>query len=155
MSGVAWAGAVEPANVHRGEEALQAEQRRADHALNACGCLARRAVLVVPGAADAWSVLERASAEGAMVTAVCSSEQAPAAWRAGAAAVMDPARRDPTWYRNAWSMIYDPEGRLGYRRAARALDDRGVYVTSRASLADHGRALLARLTGGPRLLVAR
>ena len=90
-----------------------------------------------------------------MVTALCAPERAQDAWEAGADAVMDPERQDPTWYRGAWTVIYDPAGRIGYTRAARSLDPDGVYVTSAAPWADRGRALVARVTGGPKLLRLR
>ena len=90
-----------------------------------------------------------------MVTALCSPDRAQDAWEAGADAVMDPERQDPTWYRGAWTVIYDPAGRIGYARAARALDPDGVYVTTAAPWADRGRALVAHLSGGPKLLRLR
>jgi len=90
-----------------------------------------------------------------MVTALCPPERAQDAWEAGADVVMDPERQDPTWYRGAWTVIYDPAGRIGFARAARSLDRDGVYVTASAPLADRTRALVARLSGGPRLLRLR
>jgi hypothetical protein len=68
---------------------------------------------------------------------------------------MDPERQDPTWYRGAWTVIYDPAGRLGFARAARALDADGVYVTSAAPWSERGRALVSRISGGPKLLRLR
>jgi hypothetical protein len=124
--------------------------------LRLCGPLFRRAVLVVPRDPSlGWSVLRQAKAVGAMVTALCSPDRAQDAWEAGADAVMDPERQDPTWYRGAWTVIYDPAGRIGYARAARSLDPDGVYVTSTAPWADRGRALVARISGGPKLLRLR
>jgi len=121
-----------------------------------CGPLSRRAVLIVPkDPSGDWSVLKQAKEAGAMVTALCAHDRARDAWAAGADAVMDPERQDPTWYRGAWTVIYDPAGRIGYTRAARSLDPDGVYVTSTAPLADRTRALVARLSGGPRLLQLR
>ena len=121
--------------------------------LRLCGPLFRRAVLVVPkDASSGWSVLRQAKEAGAMVTAVCEPDRAQDAWDAGADAVMNPERQDPTWYRGAWSVIYDPAGRLGFARASRSLDADGVYVTAAAPWADRGRALLARVSGGPKLL---
>ena len=121
--------------------------------LRLCGPLFRRAVLVVPqDPSGGWSVLRRAKEAGAMVTALCARDWAQDAWEAGADAVMDPERQDPTWYRGAWTVIYDPAGRIGFARAARSLDQDGVYVTTAAPWADRGRALVARISGGPRLL---
>jgi hypothetical protein len=87
-----------------------------------------------------------------MVTALCAPERARDAREAGAETVMDPARQDPTWYRGAWSVIFDPAGRIGFGRASRALGPGGVYVTSTVRLPDRARAVLGRLSGGPRLL---
>jgi NADPH:quinone reductase-like Zn-dependent oxidoreductase len=120
--------------------------------LRVCGSLLRKGVLVVPrGRSGGWSVLRRAKAAGAMVTALCPRERARDAKLAGADVVMDPERQDPTWYRGAWTLIYDPAGRIGFARASSALARPGVYVTCSASLAERARALLARLGGGPRL----
>jgi hypothetical protein len=124
--------------------------------LRLCGPLYRRAVLVVPqDASGGWSVLRHAKDAGAMVTALCAPDRAQDAWEAGADAVMDPERQDPTWYRGAWTVIYDPAGRIGYARASRSLDPTGVYVTCAAPWADRGRALVARVSGGPKLLRLR
>ncbi len=124
--------------------------------LHRCGPLFQKAVLVVPsGPSRGWSVLRRAKAAGAMVTALCAPERAQDAREAGADAVMDPERQDPTCYRGAWAVIYDPAGRIGFARAAPSLDQGGVYVTFSARWADWARALVARLSGGPRLLRLR
>jgi hypothetical protein len=66
---------------------------------------------------------------------------------------MNPERQDPTWYRGAWSVIYDPAGRIGYARAAHSLDHDGVYVTASAPWSDRGRALVARVSGGTKRLL--
>jgi hypothetical protein len=124
--------------------------------LSACGSLFRKAVLVVPqDGPGAWSMLREARAAGAMVTALCAPERAHEAWTAGADAVLDPKRQDPTWYRGAFSLIYDPAGRIGFSRAARSLVEGGVYATGAAPLLDRSRALLTRLGGGPRILRLR
>ncbi len=124
--------------------------------LRLCGPLYRRAVLVVSrDAAIGSSVLRRAKEAGAIVTALCAPGRAQDAWDAGADAVMDPERQDPTWYRGAWTVIYDPAGRIGFARAARSLDADGVYVTAAAPWADRTRALVARIGGGPKLLRLR
>jgi hypothetical protein len=129
------------------------EEGRESAVLRLCGSLFRKAVLVVPpGPSSGWSILRQAKAAGAMVTALCPPGRARDALEAGADAVLDPERQDPTWYRGAWTVIYDPAGRIGFARAARSLDRGGVYVTSSAPLADRTRALVARLSGGPRLL---
>jgi hypothetical protein len=129
------------------------EAARETAVLRLCGPLFRRAVLVVaPGRSSGWSVLRQAKAAGAMVTALCPPDLAQDAWQAGADAVMDPERQDPTWYRGAWTVIYDPAGRIGYARAARSLDSGGFYVTATALWPDRGRALVARVSGGPKLL---
>jgi NADPH:quinone reductase-like Zn-dependent oxidoreductase len=132
------------------------EEGRETAFLRLCGPLYRRAVLVVSrDGTIASSVLRRAKEAGAMVTALCAPERAQDAWDAGADAVMDPERQDPTWYRGAWSVIYDPAGRIGYARASRCLDRDGVYVTSAPAWTDRGRALVARVSGGPKLLRLR
>jgi hypothetical protein len=121
-------------------------------ALDHCGSSGSTSVLVVvdsyPGGSD---VLRLARQRGARVTAFCSADRAPDALAAGAEFVMEATRTDPTWYRGAWSVIVDPAGRFGFRRAQAALGPRGVYLTAPASAGERARALLSRLRGGPRL----
>lgn len=125
-------------------------------ALGQCRPLFRRSVLVVvPGEGGGFEALRFAKAEGASVTALCPAERAAEARAAGADFVLDAARTDPTWYRGAWSVIIDPAGQIGFRRAMTSLAPDGVYVTPSARPADRARALLARLGGGPRLLRSR
>jgi NADPH:quinone reductase-like Zn-dependent oxidoreductase len=125
-------------------------------ALGRCRPLFRRSVLVVaPAERGGLEAVRVASEQGARVTALCSAEQAVAARAAGAEVTLDPARTDPTWYRGAWSVIVDPAGEIGYRRAARSLGPGGSYVTSSPRPGDRARAVLAGLSGGPRLLRLR
>jgi len=125
------------------------ERARQAAVLRACGSLFRRAVLVVPAdGSSEWLVLREAREAGAMVTALCAPERAPKAWDAGADAVLDPERQDPTWYRGAWTVIYDPAGRIGFARAARSIVSGGVYATGAASLADRARASSASSPAG-------
>lgn len=125
-------------------------------ALRRCRPLFRKSVLVVaPAEHGGWEAIRAATGEGARVTALCPAEHAAPARAAGAEVVLDPARTDPTWYRGAWSVIVDPAGWIGFRRARAALAPGGVYVTSSARRSDRARALLARIGGGPRLLRAR
>ena len=125
-------------------------------ALGECRPLFRRSVLVVdPAEGGGFEAVRFARAEGACVTALCPAGQAAEARTAGADVVLDPARTDPTWYRGAWSVIVDPAGEIGFRRAMPSLGPGGVYLTSSARPADRARALLARLSGGPRLLRRR
>jgi hypothetical protein len=123
-------------------------------ALGRCRPLFRRSVLVfvAPTERDGWEAVRVASGQGARVTALCPVERATEARAAGAEVVMDPVRTDPTWYRGAWCVIVDPAGGIGFRRAMPALAPDGVYLTGSARASDRARALLARLSGGPRLL---
>jgi NADPH:quinone reductase-like Zn-dependent oxidoreductase len=122
-------------------------------ALGRCRPLFRRSVLVVaPAERGGLEAVRVASEQGARVTALCSAEQAVAARAAGAEVTLDPARTDPTWYRGAWSVIVDTKGEIGFRRAMASLAPDGVYVTPSVRPADRARALVARLSGGPRLL---
>lgn len=122
-------------------------------ALGRCRPLFQRSVLVVdPAEGGGWEALRLAREQGACVTALCRADQATEAKAAGADVVLDPARTDPTWYRGAWSVIVDPAGEIGYRRAAHSLGPGGSYVTSSPRPSDRARALVARLSGGPRLL---
>ena len=122
-------------------------------ALGRCRPLFRRSVLVVaPAERGGLEAVRVASEQGARVTALCSAEQALAAKAAGAEVILDPARTDPTWYRGAWSVIVDTKGEIGFRRAMASLAPDGVYVTPSVRPADRARALVARLSGGPRLL---
>lgn len=121
-------------------------------ALGRCRPLFRRSVLVVGGDGVGWEALRLAKAEGAWVTALCPAGHATQARAAGADVVLDPVRTDPTWYRGAWSVIVDPAGGIGFRRAIPSLSADGAYVTGSARPADRVRALLGRVSGGPRLL---
>lgn len=122
-------------------------------ALERCRPLFRRSVLVVaPAMRGGWEAVRIARDQGARVTAVCLAEQAGEARAAGAEVILDPARTDPTWYRGAWEVIVDTTGGIGFRRAMASLAPGGVYVTPSARPSDRARALLARLSGGPRLL---
>lgn len=122
-------------------------------ALRRCGPLQRKGVLVVdPDGHGGWTMLRAAKAAGALVTVLCPGEMAELARSAGADVVMDAARQDPAWYGGAWTLIYDPAGRLGYGRVAHSLERRGTYLTAAACWADRARAVVARLGGGPRLV---
>ena len=122
-------------------------------ALGRCRPLFRRSVLVVaPAERGGWEAVRIANDEGARVTALCPAEQATEARAAGAEVILDPARTDPTWYRGAWSVIVDTTGDIGFRRAMASLAPDGVYVTPSPRPSDRALALLARLSGGPRLL---
>jgi NADPH:quinone reductase-like Zn-dependent oxidoreductase len=139
-----------------GERPAVASESPVAATLGRCRPLYRRSVLVVaPNQGSGWEALRFAKQQGACVTALCPAEQATEATAAGADAILDPARTDPTWYRGAWSVIVDPAGGIGFRRAMASLAPGGVYVTSSARPSDRARALLARLTGGPRLLRSR
>lgn len=122
-------------------------------ALVRCGPLFRRSVLFVDaGEGPSVEAVRLARGEGARVTALCPLERAAEARAAGAEFVLDPRRTDPTWYRGAWSVIVDPEGTIGFRRASRSLGPGGVYITSQAPAGDRLRAALARLRRRSRLL---
>jgi NADPH:quinone reductase-like Zn-dependent oxidoreductase len=122
-------------------------------ALDRCGPLLHRSVLFVD-AGDGLPVeaVRLARREGARVTALSSAAQAQLL-ADGAELVLDPARTDPAWYRGAWSVIVDPAGKLGFRHALPSFAPGGVYITSAAGARDRASALLARLRGGPRLLL--
>ena len=125
-------------------------------ALGRCRPLFRRSVLVVAAAEGrGWEALRFAKDQGACVTALCPADRATEARAAGADVILDPGRIDPTWYRGAWSVIFDPTGGIGFRRALASLAPDGVYVTSAARSADRARAAISRLSGGPRLLRLR
>ena len=111
--------------------------------------------MVAPAEGDGWEALRLARSQGATVTALCPSAQATEAKANGAEAVLDPSRTDPTWYRGAWSVIVDPEGRIGFRRAMASLSPDGVYLTPSPRPTDLARAAVSRLSGGPRLLRLR
>jgi NADPH:quinone reductase-like Zn-dependent oxidoreductase len=122
-------------------------------ALRRCRPLFRRSVLVVaPDEGGGWEAVRIASRQGARVTALCGAAQATEARAAGAEVILDPERTDPTWYRGAWSVIVDTTGEIGFRRAMASLAPGGVYVTPSARPSDRAHALVARLSGGPRLL---
>jgi hypothetical protein len=125
-------------------------------ALVRCGPLFRRSVLFVDaGEGPSAEALRLARGEGAHVTAFCPPERAAEARDAGAEVVLDPGRTDPTWYRGAWSVIVDPAGAIGFRRASGSLGPGGVYITSQVAAGDRLRAAVARLSGRSRLLRLR
>ena len=96
-------------------------------------------------------LLRLARDHGARVTALCAADRAADACAGGAEFVMDPRVTDPTWYRGAWSVIVDPDGRLGFRRARPALVPCGVYLTASPSARHLARSLASLLGGGPRV----
>jgi NADPH:quinone reductase-like Zn-dependent oxidoreductase len=128
-------------------------ESRVARALGRCGPLFRRSVLVVATAeGGSWEALRLVSERGACVTALCTAGQANEARAAGADVILDPTRTDPTWYRGAWFVIVDPGGEIGFRRAMASLSPDGAYVAPSPRTSDRVRALVARLSGGPRLL---
>jgi NADPH:quinone reductase-like Zn-dependent oxidoreductase len=135
---------------------LVAVERRLGEALGRCGPLLRRSVLFVDdGAGVPTEAVGFARREGARVTTLSAASGAERARNAGAEFVLDPERTDPAWYRGAWSVIVDPAGKMGFRRARPSLGPGGVYITASASVGDHVSALVGRLGGGPRLLSFR
>lgn len=108
------------------------------------------ALFVDPGPGDR-RLLRLARDLGARVTALCSPERAADACERGAEFVMDRRHTDPTWYRGAWSVIVDPDGRLGFLRARPALGPCGAYLTASPSVTDLARSLASLLGGGPRV----
>ena len=128
-----------------------ARERAIANALERCRTSGVPSVLFVEPRPTDRNVLRLARDEGARVTALCPDGCGAEARDAGAEFILDPRRTDPTWYRGAWTVIVDPEGRFGFGRAQAALGPRGVYLTASPSAGDRARSLLSRLRGGPRL----
>lgn len=131
--------------------AMDSADQAVIHALRRCRLSGPTSVLFVEPRPPQWNAMRQARAEGAHVTALCADEFAREALDRGAEYVIDADRTDPTWYRGAWSVIVDLEGRFGFSRALPALTNGGTYFTSSPSPRDRIRSAVSRLGGGPRL----
>jgi len=123
--------------------------------LRRCGDLAGKAVLVrgATGGVGHFAV-QIARARGARVTAACSGRNTERARALGADEVLDYQQEDFLLGGQRWDAIFDAHGGAGFRAAARALSDRGVYATTLPGPREVLRHLWQRLAGGKQLALA-
>jgi NADPH:quinone reductase-like Zn-dependent oxidoreductase len=127
----------------------------AQNGLRQCGDLAGKTVIVngATGGVGHFAV-QLARAAGAKVTAVCSARNAERARALGAERVIDYKTQDFTRDAERYDVVFDAYGALGFEAASRALNDRGIYVTT---LADAGlvvRSIWQKVAGGKRIAFA-
>jgi len=123
--------------------------------LRRCGDLAGKALLVLgaTGGVGHFAV-QIARARGARVTAVCSGRNAERARALGAGEVLDYQREDFRQGGRRWDVILDAHGGAGFRGAAGALAERGVYATTLPGPREVLRHYWQRLVGGKQLALA-
>lgn len=98
--------------------------------------------------------LQIASARGARVTAVCSQAHAGRAMALGAAEVIDQDQEDFTGWRRPHDIVFDAQGSLDFQEVAGSISRGGHFVTTLPVRPVGLGAILRRLLGGPRFVVA-
>ncbi len=123
-------------------------------ALWRCGSVLGRRVLITGACTGIGHLaLQIASARGARVTAVCSVAHHARARALGAEEVVDEAAPDLSRLVPPHDVLFDEQGRIG--TAARSLLVRGgILVTTTPRRDPWPVALLRRIGGGPRVIVA-
>ena len=120
-----------------------------------CGPLQGKRVLVngATGGVGHFAV-QIASARGATVTAVCSAAHADRARALGAAEVIDQDAEDYTRLARRHDILFDAQGTVDRESASRVITRRGTFVTTLPVQQVGIAALLRRLLGGPKIIVA-
>ncbi len=120
-----------------------------------CGSV-RAKRLLVNGACSGVGhfAVQIASARGARVTAACSAAHAERALALGASDVIDQDREDFTQGRKRWDVVFDAQGGVDFESASRVITRGGRFVTTLPVRPVGVMALLRRLLGGPRVIVA-
>jgi NADPH:quinone reductase-like Zn-dependent oxidoreductase len=98
--------------------------------------------------------LQIASARGAKVTAVCSQAHAGRAIALGAAEVIDQDQEDFTSWRGLHDVVFDAQGSLDFQEVAGSISRGGHFVTTLPVRPVGLGAILRRLLGGPKFVVA-
>jgi NADPH:quinone reductase-like Zn-dependent oxidoreductase len=98
--------------------------------------------------------LQVASARGARVTAVCSAAHADGARALGAAEFIDQDHEDFTRSSRKYDIVFDAQGSADFEEAARVISRGGHFVTTLPVRPVGLGALLRRLLGGPKIIVA-
>jgi NADPH:quinone reductase-like Zn-dependent oxidoreductase len=117
--------------------------------LRRAGLRAGERVLVIGASGTVGAALvQLATAEGAIVTAVTSTANLALARASGAAEVIDYTVQNITAGPESWNIVADTVGALGFRRALPILADGGRYLAIAGGVGD----LLARRRHGRRCL---
>ena len=98
--------------------------------------------------------LQIAGARGARVTAVCSAAHAERALALGAVEVIDQDREDFTRWKRRYDVVFDAQGGLDLESVTPIIARGGHFVTTLPVRPVGLVALLRRLLGGPRIVVA-
>jgi NADPH:quinone reductase-like Zn-dependent oxidoreductase len=127
----------------------------AHNGLMQCGALRGKSVIVngATGGVGHFAV-QLAKADGATVTAVCSTRNVERAKALGADRVVDYQTQDFTREAERYDVVFDAFGALGFGAASRALDQRGIYVTTMANPALVVRSIWQKIAGGKRIVFA-
>ncbi len=90
---------------------------------------------------------------GAEVTAVCSASNHQLVESLGADHLIDYRATDFTREDERYELIFDTAGTTSFARAQKALKPHGIFLPLEFGLADAFRALAAKISGGPRMLL--
>jgi NADPH:quinone reductase-like Zn-dependent oxidoreductase len=120
-----------------------------------CGSVRGKRVLVIGATSGVGHfALQIASARGARVTAVCSEVHAERAIALGAVDVIDQDHEDFGQWKRRYEVVFDAQGGVDFESAARVIARGGHFVTTLPVRPVGLSALLRRLLGGPRIVVA-
>ena len=110
-------------------------------------------VLGASGGVGIYAV-QIAHAMGAKVTGVCSAANAPLVRDHGAAEVIDYQKDDATRPGRFFDVVFDTVGAATFAQARRVLRRSGAFVPLNFKGREMVQSLVAKLTGGPRLVSA-
>ncbi len=120
-----------------------------------CGSVRGKRVLVNGACTGVGHfALQIASARGATVTAVCSQAHAGRALALGATEVIDQDQEDLTRWRRRHDVVFDAQGTLDFDEVAGLISRGGHFVTTLPVRPVGLGAILRRLLGGPKIVVA-
>ena len=120
-----------------------------------CGSVRGRRVLVNGACTGVGHfALQIAGARGARVTAVCSAAHAERALALGAADVIDQDHEDFTRWTRKYDVVFDAQGGLDFESVAPVIARGGHFVTTLPVRPVGLGAILRRLLGGPKIIVA-
>ena len=120
-----------------------------------CGSVGGKRVLVNGACTGVGHfALQIAGARGARVTAVCSAVHAERALALGAVDVIDQDHQDFTRWKGRYDVVFDAQGGLDVESVAPVIARGGHFVTTLPVRPVGLVALLRRLLGGPRIVVA-
>lgn len=150
-------------NLRRKPEAMSFEQAAALpvagltalHGLRQCGDLSGKAVLINGATGGVGHMaLQIAKARGAIVTAVTSEQNLDRARELGANDTIDYKQTDFTQGTARYDVIFDAHGHLTFSRAERALEARGIYVTTLGNPKLILQAIRQKFSGGKQIVFA-